>query len=118
MITFEILESPDFDSIGIHKFEINYLAIGPRKKNLLIVYDKQIINGYIELRLKEENKLIINGLSPYFIRGIKYQGSKNLKKGEEVIIIPSVKDEEAKQLFPEGWKAVKPYLRKVPDPSN
>jgi alkyl hydroperoxide reductase subunit AhpC len=42
----------------------------------------------------------------------------NWNKGEEVIIIPSVKDEEAKKLFPNGWNAVKPYLRKVPDPSD
>ena len=40
------------------------------------------------------------------------------KKGEEVIIVPAVKDDEAKKLFPNGWKAVKPYLRKVPDPSK
>ena len=40
------------------------------------------------------------------------------KKGEEVIIVPAVKDEEAKKLFPGGWNAVKPYLRKVPDPSK
>jgi len=39
------------------------------------------------------------------------------KKGDEVVILASVKEEEAKKLFPEGWKAVKPYLRKVPDPS-
>ena len=38
------------------------------------------------------------------------------KKGEEVIIVPAVKDDEAKKLFPDGWNAVKPYLRKVPDP--
>ena len=36
--------------------------------------------------------------------------------GDDVIIVPSVKDEEAKELFPEGWTAVKPYLRKVADP--
>ena len=40
------------------------------------------------------------------------------KKGEEVIIVPAVKEEEAKKLFPGGWKTLKPYLRKVPDPSN
>ncbi len=40
------------------------------------------------------------------------------KKGEEVIIVPAVKDDEAKKLFPNGWNAVKPYLRKVPDPSK
>ena len=35
------------------------------------------------------------------------------KKGDEVIIVPAVKDDEAKKLFPEGWNALKPYLRKV-----
>ena len=42
----------------------------------------------------------------------------NWQKGEDVIIVPAVKDEEAKKLFPEGWKTVKPYLRKVTDPSE
>ena len=40
------------------------------------------------------------------------------KKGEDVIIVPAVKEEEAKKLFPGGWKTLKPYLRKVPDPSK
>ena len=40
------------------------------------------------------------------------------KKGEEVIIVPAVKDDEAKKMFPNGWNAVKPYLRKVPDPTK
>ena len=42
----------------------------------------------------------------------------NWNKGEEVIIKPSVKDEEAKKLFPDGWNTIKPYLRKIPDPSK
>ena len=37
-------------------------------------------------------------------------------RGDEVIIVPSVKDEEAKKLFPDGWTTIKPYLRKVADP--
>ena len=42
----------------------------------------------------------------------------NWNKGEDVIIVPAVKDEEAKKLYPKGWKALKPYLRKVPDPTK
>ncbi len=43
----------------------------------------------------------------------------NWKKGEDVIIVPGLKDEaEIKQRFPEGYKAVKPYLRIVKDPSK
>jgi alkyl hydroperoxide reductase subunit AhpC len=41
----------------------------------------------------------------------------NWKQGEDVIIVPSVSDEEAKQKFPEGWKAPKPYMRIVPQPT-
>ena len=40
----------------------------------------------------------------------------NWNRGDEVIIVPSVKDEEAKELFPDGWTTINPYLRKVPDP--
>jgi alkyl hydroperoxide reductase subunit AhpC len=40
----------------------------------------------------------------------------NWNRGDDVIIVPAVKDEEAKELFPDGWTAVKPYLRKVVDP--
>jgi alkyl hydroperoxide reductase subunit AhpC len=37
----------------------------------------------------------------------------NWKQGEDVIIVPAVKDEDAKKLFPQGWKTLKPYLRVV-----
>ena len=40
----------------------------------------------------------------------------NWRQGEDVIIVPAVSDEEAKQKFPNGWKAPKPYLRIVPQP--
>jgi alkyl hydroperoxide reductase subunit AhpC len=40
----------------------------------------------------------------------------NWKHGEDVIIAGSVSDEEAKQKFPQGWKAPKPYMRIVPHP--
>ncbi|NSL74867.1 MAG: peroxiredoxin [Thaumarchaeota archaeon] len=42
----------------------------------------------------------------------------NWKKGDDVIIVPAVKDEEAKSLFPDGWKTVKPYIRLIADPST
>jgi len=40
----------------------------------------------------------------------------NWKHGQDVIIVPAVSDEEAKQKFPGGWKAAKPYIRVVPQP--
>jgi alkyl hydroperoxide reductase subunit AhpC len=42
----------------------------------------------------------------------------NWNQGEDVIIVPAVKDEEAKERFPDGWKTVKPYLRVVPQPKG
>jgi alkyl hydroperoxide reductase subunit AhpC len=40
----------------------------------------------------------------------------NWKPGEDVIIVPTVSDEDARKKFPGGWKAPKPYLRIVPQP--
>ena len=42
----------------------------------------------------------------------------NWKQGEDVIIVPAVNNDAARELFPEGWETVKPYLRKVKDPSS
>jgi alkyl hydroperoxide reductase subunit AhpC len=40
----------------------------------------------------------------------------NWQQGEDVIIVPSLSNEEAQQRFPHGWKTVKPYLRLVKQP--
>jgi alkyl hydroperoxide reductase subunit AhpC len=42
----------------------------------------------------------------------------NWRPGEDVIIPPSVSDEQAKAKFPNGWKTLKPYLRVVEQPTN
>ena len=40
----------------------------------------------------------------------------NWKKGEDVVISPSISNEEAKGMFPKGFKEIKPYLRMTPQP--
>jgi len=40
----------------------------------------------------------------------------NWQQGQDVIIVPSVSNEDAKKKFPGGWKELKPYLRLVPQP--
>jgi hypothetical protein len=40
----------------------------------------------------------------------------NWKQGEDVIIVPAVTDEEAREKYPDGWKTLKPYLRLVKQP--
>ncbi|MBC7945668.1 MAG: peroxiredoxin [Burkholderiales bacterium] len=42
----------------------------------------------------------------------------NWRRGEDVIILPAVSDAEAKEKYPQGWKAPKPYLRIVPQPGK
>lgn len=42
----------------------------------------------------------------------------NWKKGDEVIIVPAVSDEEAAKKYPDGFRKVKPYLRYVSDPTR
>lgn len=41
----------------------------------------------------------------------------NWKKGDDVIIVPAVSDDDAQSMFPDGWKAVKPYMRIVKQPA-
>jgi len=40
----------------------------------------------------------------------------NWQQGEDVIIVPAVSDDEARTKFPQGWKALTPYLRLTPQP--
>ncbi len=42
----------------------------------------------------------------------------NWKSGDDVIIVPSVSDEEAKEMFPDGWKSVTPYMRVTKQPGT
>ncbi|MBX6323813.1 MAG: peroxiredoxin [Rhodospirillaceae bacterium] len=42
----------------------------------------------------------------------------NWRPGQDIIIPPSVPDEQAKQKFPQGWKTLKPYLRVAPQPRD
>jgi alkyl hydroperoxide reductase subunit AhpC len=42
----------------------------------------------------------------------------NWKQGDDVIIVPSVSEEQAKQKYPEGWKSPRPYLRIVKQPKG
>jgi alkyl hydroperoxide reductase subunit AhpC len=41
----------------------------------------------------------------------------NWRQGEDVIIAGSVSDDEAREIYPEGWDSPKPYIRIVPSPS-
>jgi len=83
--------------------------IGPDKKiKLMITYPMSTGRNFDEvLRVLDSIQLTAKH---------KVATPVNWKQGEDVIIIPAVSDEEAKQKFPAGWKAPKPYLRIVSQP--
>jgi alkyl hydroperoxide reductase subunit AhpC len=87
----------------------NVYIIGPDKKiKLVISYPMSTGRNFAEI-LRALDSLQLTA---------KHQVATpvNWQDGEDVIIVPSVSDEAAKQKFPGGWKAPKPYMRVVPQP--
>jgi alkyl hydroperoxide reductase subunit AhpC len=86
-------------------------VIGPDKKiKLMITYPMATGRNFDEvLRVIDSMQLTA-----------KHQVATpvNWKQGEDVIIVPTVSDEDAKKKFPGGWKTLKPYLRVVPQPGK
>jgi thioredoxin-dependent peroxiredoxin len=89
----------------------NVFLIGPDKKiKLLIVYPMSTGRNFDEvLRVLDSVQLTTRH---------KVATPVNWKPGDDVIIAGSVSDEEAKKIYPEGWKAPRPYLRIVRHPNS
>ena len=84
-------------------------VIGPDKKiKLMITYPMTTGRNFDEvLRVLDSMQLTAKH---------KVATPVNWKPGEDVIIVPSVSNDEAKEKYPGGWKEPKPYLRLVPQP--
>ena len=84
-------------------------VIGPDKKiKLMITYPMTTGRNFDEvLRVLDSMQLTAKH---------KVATPVNWRQGEDVIIVPSVSNEEARQKYPEGWRAPKPYLRIVSQP--
>ena len=89
----------------------NVFVIGPDKKiKLMIVYPMATGRNFDEiLRVIDSIQLTAN---------YSVATPANWKDGDDVIIVPSLSDEAAKEKFPGGWKTLKPYLRVVPQPNK
>ena len=89
----------------------NVFVIGPDKKiKLMIVYPMATGRNFDEiLRVIDSIQLTANH---------SVATPVNWKDGEDVIIVPALNDEAAKEKFPGGWKTIKPYLRVVPQPNK
>lgn len=88
------------------------IIIDPNKKvRLIITYPASTGRNFHEiLRVVDSLQLTDNH---------KVATPANWQQGEDVVIVPSLKDEEEiKQRFPKGYKAVTPYLRLTPQPEQ
>ncbi|MGD0189387.1 MAG: peroxiredoxin [Rhizomicrobium sp.] len=87
----------------------NVFVVGPDKKlKLILVYPMTTGRNFDEvLRVIDSLQLTAKH---------RVATPANWKPGQDVIIAGSVSDDEAKTIYPDGWKAPKPYLRIVPQP--
>ncbi|NIP38362.1 MAG: peroxiredoxin [Candidatus Dadabacteria bacterium] len=83
--------------------------IGPDKKiKLMLTYPMTTGRNFDEiLRVLDSMQLTAKH---------KVATPANWKDGDDVIIVPAVSDDDAKEMFPEGWNTVNPYIRKVKQP--
>ena len=88
----------------------NVFVIGPDKKvKLVLVYPMTTGRNFDEvLRVIDSLQLTANH---------KVATPAQWKQGENVIIAGSVSDEQAKEIWPDGWEAPRPYVRIVPQPA-
>jgi len=120
-LNFPLLADPDRTVSNlygmIHPKELDTLTvrtvfvIGPDKKiKLMITYPASTGRNFDEI-LRAIDSLQLTAVH-------KVATPVNWKQGQDVIIVPALSDDEAKQRFPNGWTTLKPYLRIVPQPKD
>jgi alkyl hydroperoxide reductase subunit AhpC len=87
----------------------NVIVIGPDKKvKLILVYPMTTGRNFDEvLRVIDSIQLTAKH---------RVATPVNWRPGDDVIIAGSVSDDEAKKIYPQGWKSPRPYIRIVPPP--
>lgn len=85
--------------------------IDPNKKvRMTLTYPKSAGRNF------EEILRVIDSIQ--LTDGYKVATPVNWRDGDDVIIVPTLSDEEAKAHFPDGWKTIKPYLRVTKQPNR
>jgi len=89
----------------------NVFVVGPDKKiKLVLIYPMTTGRNFDEvLRVLDSLQLTAKH---------KVATPVNWKQGDDVIIAGSVSDDDARKIYPDGWKAPRPYLRIVPQPKG
>jgi alkyl hydroperoxide reductase subunit AhpC len=86
-------------------------VIGPDKKIKLTITYPQSTGRNVDELLRVIDSVQLTA-------GYQVSTPVDWQEGDDVIIIPAVSDEQAKEKFPKGWKALKPYLRVTPQPNK
>ncbi len=101
--------TPEYRTSVTNRTVRSVFVIGPAKKiHLIMTYP--MVTG----RNFQEILRVIDSLQLSFKFGVATPA--DWKPGGDVLIAESISGEEARQKFPEGWKAIKPYVRTVPQP--
>ena len=118
-LNFPLIADPD------RSIATKYDMIHPNADNTLTVRSLFVIGPDKKVKLKIEYPASTGRNFDEVLRVIdslqltaKHQVATpvNWKQGEDVIIVPAVTDDAAREKYPEGWKTLKPYLRIVPQP--
>lgn len=120
-INFPILADPDLEVATLYgmfhpkadaKVTVRAVfVIDPQKKVRLILTYPPSAGRNVDEILRVIDSLQLTD-------GRKLTTPVDWKQGEDVIIAPSVSDADARQIYPDGWKTVKPYLRYVAAPKS
>jgi alkyl hydroperoxide reductase subunit AhpC len=120
-VNFPIIADPDRKVAGLYGmvhpahdevFTVRTVfVIDPKKKiRLMIIYPQTTGRNFDEiLRVVDSLKLT---------DAHRVATPVNWKQGDDVIIVPAVSDQEAKEKFPAGWRAPRSYLRLTPQPGK
>jgi thioredoxin-dependent peroxiredoxin len=119
-VNFPMIADPDRTVAGL------YDMIHPNADNTLTVRSVFVVDPGNKVRLTltypastgrnfDEILRVIDSLQ--LTDGYKVATPVNWKQGDDVIIVPAVSNDEAAELFPDGWDEQRPYLRVVKQPS-